>query len=142
MGRGGAIGVACALLLLPSIPGSAGDAAGDAQLQLRVEPRLSVARPPVSVAVAAVLVGGKDLARYYCARQEWDWGDGSRSLRESSCQPFKPGMPVDRYFAATHRYREVGDFEVRFRLVQADTNTTVAWTRTVFELHEPSLPTQ
>ncbi len=68
----------------------------------------------------AELVGGEDLEDYYCVGLEWDWGDGTRSYRESDCDPFEAGMEIDRFFSARHVYAVPGEYRVRVSLVRAE----------------------
>jgi hypothetical protein len=136
MARREAFGVLLVFLLANT--GSArDDAAHEPRFELRVTPRVSVAFPPVPVIVVAQLVDGEDLEQYYCAGVEWDWGDGSRSVRESDCKPFEVGMPIDRFFSAHHVYREIGEFQVRVRLLRA--GATIAAAADTFTLHETAL---
>jgi hypothetical protein len=103
--------------------------AGEAQarkprFELRTTFRLTLA--PTRVMAVAELVGGEDLEEYYCAGLEWDWGDGNRSFQESDCDPFEPGMEVDRFFSARHVYAQAGLYHVRVRLRRAGKDVAVA----------------
>lgn len=99
-------------LATPSIAGEA--MARKPRLEVRTNYR--VALSPVQVMAVAELVGGHDLEEFYCAGLEWDWGDGSRSFRESDCEPFEPGMELDRFFSARHVYQSPGVYPLRVRL--------------------------
>ncbi len=121
-----AVGLALITVALatPSIAGEA--MARKPRLEVRTNHR--VALGPVQVMAVAELVGGNDLEEFYCAGLEWDWGDGSRSFRESDCEPFEPGMELDRFFSARHVYRRAGVYPLRVRLIRS--NEVVAVART------------
>ncbi len=100
-------------------PAAAGeDAAKSPRLDLRASPR--VAFSPVEIMAVAELRGGHDVEELYCPGQVWDWGDGSRSARESDCAPFEPGTALERFFIARHLFRAPGMYSVRLTLVRAD----------------------
>ena len=111
-------------LATPSIAGEA--MARKPRLEVRTNYR--VALGPVQVMAVAELVGGHDLEEFYCAGLEWDWGDGNRSFRESDCDPFEPGMELDRFFSARHVYVSPGLYPVRVRLLRSDEVIAVAGT--------------
>jgi hypothetical protein len=66
--------------------------------------------------VVGKLVGGDDVEDFYCPCLEWDWGDGSRSMREGDCPPFDDETQMARLFSVMHRYRETGDFKATLTL--------------------------
>jgi hypothetical protein len=106
--------------------------AGEARARKpRLEVRTSVPSrmAPVQIVAIAELVGGEDLEEFYCTGLEWDWGDGSRSFRESDCDPFAPGTEVDRFFSARHAYRAPGLYNVRIRLRRAGHDVALARTQ-------------
>jgi len=82
----------------------------------------------VGTADSAPLVGGQDLEEFYCVGLEWDWGDGTKSYRESDCVPFEPGASVDRLFSARHVYLAAGSYQVRVRLRRSDRDVARAQT--------------
>lgn len=84
------------------------------RLDVRASPR--VAMSPARVVVIVELVGGDDVEEYYCPGLEWDWGDGSRSFRESDCEPFEAGATVERRYSAHHVYGSPGSYSVRVSL--------------------------
>jgi hypothetical protein len=86
-------------------------------LTLRATP--STAFSPATVMVVAKLVGGEDSEEFYCPAVEWDWGDGSRSMREGDCPPFDEGTRIARTYSVLYRYHEAGDFRVRLTLRRA-----------------------
>jgi hypothetical protein len=116
------------LLLASAVPLIArGDPQPDKpQLNLRASPRMSFS--PVSIVSTAELEGGEDVEEYYCPGLEWDWGDGSRSARESDCAPFETGAALARRFTARHVYRSSGSFEITITLRRA--SRTIARART------------
>jgi hypothetical protein len=93
-------------------------------LGLRASPR--VAFSPIEILVIAELRGGQDVEELYCPGLEWDWGDGSRSARESDCAPFEAGMTLDRFFTARHAFRAPGAYTVRLTLRRADRTVAMA----------------
>jgi hypothetical protein len=96
--------------------------AGDARpqkprLNLRATPR--VAFSPVNVFATAELVGGEVDEQFHCPAVEWDWDDGARSVRESDCEPYGPGVEIERRFTAEHSYRAAGVYNVRVTVRRA-----------------------
>lgn len=103
--------------------------AGDASprkphLDLRATPR--VAFSPVEVLIIGELKGGQDMEEFYCPGLVWDWGDGSRSARESDCSPYQDGTQLDRLFTERHAFRAPGTYSVRLFLVRAGRTVTMA----------------
>ena len=81
-------------------------------LDMRVTPRMAFS--PVNVLVVAELKGGDDIEEYYCPEIEWDWDDGGKSVKESDCKPFEPGVTrIERRFTAEHDYRNAGIYTVK-----------------------------
>jgi hypothetical protein len=100
-------------LVVPSA-GAAGAGGERPRLELRASPR--VATSPARVVVLAELKGGPEAEDLYCPAVQWEWGDGSRSARESDCDPFEAGTVLDRRFSSRHAYREPGEYDVRVTL--------------------------
>jgi hypothetical protein len=94
------------------------------RLDLRASPR--VAFSPVEVFAVGELRGGGDVEDFYCPGLEWDWGDGSRSARESDCAPFAEGAEVDRFYSARHAFRGPGVYTVRLTLRRGGRTVAVA----------------
>ena len=95
------------------------DAGRKARLDLRASPR--VAFSPANVLLTAELVGGDDRAEeYYCPAIEWNWDDGAKSVHEADCDPWQPGVELDRRFTATHAYRAAGTYRVTVTFRRAD----------------------
>jgi len=109
-------------------PGWTGDAKAARKPRLEVRTTRTLALPPVRVVAIAELVGGQDLEEFYCVGLEWDWGDGTKSYRESDCVPFEPGASVDRLFSARHVYQAAGSYQVRVRLRRSDRDVARAQT--------------
>jgi hypothetical protein len=106
-------------------PARSGQAAAQRpRLDLRAMPR--VAFSPVEVFLVGELRGGQDNEEFYCPALVWDWGDGSRSTRESDCSPYQDGMHLERFFSARHAFRDPGSYNVRLFLVRAGRTLTVA----------------
>ena len=119
------VGWATVIAVALATSGFAGEArARKPRLELRTNFGASLA--PVHVMAVAELVGGEDLEEFYCVGLRWDWGDGTRSYRESDCDPFEPGMDVARFFSARHAYYRPGQYSVRVSLVRADREVAVA----------------
>jgi hypothetical protein len=98
--------------------GGAAGGSDEPRLDLRATPRIAL--PPATVLAVAELIGGEELEAYYCPELVWDWGDGSRSARESDCDPFGPESTLERRFLARHVYVRPGDYDVRLELVRAE----------------------
>ncbi len=110
---------------------AASAAAGEARARkprLKIRATHSLALTPVWVLAVAELVGGEDIEDFYCVGLEWDWGDGTRSYRESDCDPFEAGMQIARFFSARHMYAGPGEYHVRVSLVRADRRIAAART--------------
>ena len=84
------------------------------RLDLRATPPTSFS--PATVIVVGKLVGGDDVEDLYCPALEWDWGDGSRSMREGDCPPFDDETQMARLFSVMHRYQAAGEFSARLTL--------------------------
>jgi len=123
-------------LALPSL-------AGDLTPQERPRPRLGIAAmprvaiSPTNVAFTARLVGGAELEDFHCPEVEWNWSDGTRSVRLSDCDPYEPGADIVRVFSATHRYRDAGQYAVTISLRRA--SRVVAAATVTIEVR-PGLP--
>jgi hypothetical protein len=85
------------------------------QLNLRATPRMSFS--PSRILLTAELTGGADVEDYHCPEIEWDWDDGGKSVKESDCTPFEPGVTkIERRFTAEHEYRKAGVYNVRITM--------------------------
>ncbi len=87
------------------------------KLKLRSSPRHGFA--PLDVLFTVELKGGDDLELYYCPEVEWEWSDGGKSVREGDCDPFEPGMKIERRHTARHRFQFAGSYRVKVRLLKA-----------------------
>ena len=87
-------------------------------LGVRVSPRMAFS--PVGVIATAELTGGEDSEDFYCLAIEWDWDDGSKSLQDSDCEPYEPGMKIERRFTSEHYYARAGNFNIRAALKTQD----------------------
>jgi hypothetical protein len=103
-------------LLVASLANEVGHAAARPQLSLRAMPR--VAFSPSGVIFTGELRGGDDLEEFHCPAVEWDWDDGSRSTRESDCDPFQAESGIERRFTARHVYRDPGQYVARLTLTR------------------------
>jgi len=88
------------------------------KLNLRANPRMGF--PPLRTVVTAEFTGGaNDYEDYYCAKVEWEWGDGSTSSADSDCDPYEPGKSeIRRRYTSDHTFRYPGNYELAFRLKQ------------------------
>jgi hypothetical protein len=119
-----------ALLYLAILPGAA--AGGPTSVSLRALPR--VAEAPARVLFTAELSGGEDSEELYCPDLEWTWGDGTRSVQQGSCAPYKAGeTAVQREYTTEHEYRKPGRPRVvlvmrkgRRTLGRADVNVIIS----------------
>jgi len=119
---------AALLIVAAATPGWTGEREDVKKPRLEVRTVTHLALPPVEIVAVAELVGGRDLEQFYCTGLEWDWGDGTRSYRESDCPPFEPGTRIDRFFSARHVYVVAGSYEVRVRLRRAERDVARART--------------
>jgi len=100
-------------------------------LSLRATPRMAFS--PVNVFLTAELTGGEDVEEMYCPELEWDWGNGGKSVQESDCSPYEPGVSkIERRFTAEHEYRRAGLYSIAVTLrrngkaiARADVKVTV-----------------
>ena len=75
--------------------------------------------PKVTVRVTAELQDldkAKDLEKYYCLDELWDWDDDTESEYSPDCDPYEPGTELKTQFGASHQYRTPGSFRIRLRL--------------------------
>ncbi len=85
------------------------------RLDLRATPRMAFS--PVRVLVTAELSGGADVEEYHCPEIEWDWDDGGKSVAESDCKPFEPGVTrIERRFTGSHAYGKAGIYNIRITM--------------------------
>jgi len=119
---------AALLVVAMSTPAWTGDANTGRKPRLEVRTTRSLAFPPVEVVVIAELVGGEDVEELYCPGLEWDWGDGTKSYRESDCAPFEAGAKLARFFSARHVYGIAGSYRVRVRMLRAEKDVARAST--------------
>jgi hypothetical protein len=100
-------------------------------LELRVTPRMGFS--PINALFTLELDGGDEHEDYYCPELEWEWGDGSRSVQESDCEPFVPGeTKIDRRYTGRHLFKHSGNYHVTVRLKRVDrTVAKVSTTLTV-----------
>lgn len=58
---------------------------------------------------------------YYCPTVVWEWEDGTRSIEQSDCAPFREAAPADhsRTWRRTRPYQRPGSYRIRVHLCQA-----------------------
>ena len=117
--------LAVLLLSAPPLQGQQAEAKKPS-LSLRVTP--PVGFTPLRARVTVELRDGSDdYADFYCARVEWDWGDGTVSESGSDCDPYEAGKStIRRLFTANHIYRQGGQFRIVFKLKQKDRQVAAA----------------
>jgi PKD repeat protein len=96
------------------------------RLELRATPRMAIS--PVVVLMTAELQGGSEAGEYYCPELEWDWDDGSRSVRESDCAPPEEGGTLERRYTASHAYRRAGVYTVKVTMRRSGRSIAMATT--------------
>ena len=104
-------------LLAPMGIAEGGGGAQKPHLDVRVTPRTGFS--PVEVLFTAEIVGGMDLEDYHCPQIEWNWDDGDRSVHESDCTPYQPGVEIERHFTARHLFRREGVYNVKISMLRA-----------------------
>lgn len=117
------------LMLVLAVLGS-GDKAKDGKDAKAKKPGLELRhRPlypssPAEMTFTAELKGGDDSEDFYCPTVEWEWGDderlgggmGTKSVEESDCEPYQPGMAINRRFEKEHRFSVWGNYRVQITL--------------------------
>ena len=89
------------------------------EVEVRALPQFGFA--PVEILAIVTLKGGDEVEELYCPEIEYDWDDGGRSVKESDCPPFEPGVTkLTRRMTASHTYRRGGSYDLRVRLRRAD----------------------
>lgn len=95
------------------------------KIELKIKGPRMVFLPPagpyeyssVTVTLTARLEGDPENPEdYYCLSEYWEWGDEERSRYDPDCEPYKPGVELNRHFSATHRFKGPGGYDVVFRL--------------------------
>ena len=69
---------------------------------------------PLTVVIQAELInyqGQED--KFFCAKEEWDFGDGSQSEHQPNC---KEKAPLQTKFIATHTYDLPGTYKIHLKL--------------------------
>lgn len=83
-------------------------------LELRASPRFAYS--PADIFFTAELKGGDDVEEVYCPEVEWMWGDGGKSVQEADCDPWAPGMTIQRRYTAHHTYPYAGAYRIKVTL--------------------------
>ena len=84
-------------------------------LGLRASPMMSFA--PSLVTLRVDFSDVTDVESIYCPMLEWDFDDGSKSIRGSDCVPYRPGIERESRFSITHCYG-AGDFNPTVRVLR------------------------
>jgi len=111
--------VALLAALALAAPGLAGDDDDKKKgkrpgLYIRATPQFSFS--PANILFTAELKGGDDVEELYCPEVEWEWGDGGKSVSEGDCDPWEPGMKIDRRYTGRHEYQRSGRYRIRVSL--------------------------
>jgi hypothetical protein len=75
---------------------------------------------PARVLLTAELVGGAEREEFYCPEVEWDFADGSRSVRQEDCEPYGATTMLERRFTSPHAFVIPGQYVVTVTLRHAD----------------------
>lgn len=131
------IGLASLTLCLAgaaAAPLTQGKESGKPKLTLRANPMLGF--PPMRTVVTAEFGGGADdYEEYYCAKVEWEWGDGSTSSADADCDPYEPGKSqIRRRYSSDHTFRYPGSYEIAFRLKQG--SKVVAYSKVTVQVRD------
>jgi hypothetical protein len=109
-------------VLALAAPGPAGSNDDDEgkrpELYLRATPKFAFS--PANILFTAEFKGGDDVEELYCPEVEWEWGDGGRSVAEGDCDPWEPGVKIDRRYTARHEFQRSGNYRVRVIFSKAD----------------------
>jgi hypothetical protein len=108
------------------------------KVTVRALPQLGTA--PVEILVIVELKDGDEVEELYCPELEMDWDDGGKSIKESDCAPFEPGVTkLTRRFTVSHLYRRGGVFDLRVLLRRADKTVAAAHTTVIIRagVNEP-----
>lgn len=108
------------LAFAAAAPLAAGEAAKPKKpgLEVRSTPRFGFS--PLNVLFVAELKGGGDAEEFYCPEIEWEWDDGGKSIKESDCPPFEPGVTqIERRFTQQHDFLRAGMYTVRVTMRHA-----------------------
>jgi hypothetical protein len=106
------MGLLAALVLAAPGLASDNDKKGEKpDLHLRSTPRFAFS--PAEILFTADLRGGDDIEELYCPEVEWDWGDGGKSVSEGDCDPWEPGVEIERHYSKRHEYRYAGNYRVK-----------------------------
>jgi hypothetical protein len=54
--------------------------------------------------------------KYYCLRENWDFGDDAKSSEKPNCDPYGPDAKVKTEFFADHTYNKKGNYTIRLSL--------------------------
>jgi hypothetical protein len=107
------------VLAASAAPPALAEKAKKPRLDVRATPRMAFS--PVRVLLTAELSGGSDVEEYYCPEIEWDWDDGGKSVQESDCTPFEPGVTkIERRFTSDHQYNKAGIYNVRVTMRRSE----------------------
>lgn len=84
-------------------------------LKIEAQPRQGFAPLIVSFVVTLDGVGDND-EKFYCMKEEWDFGDGAVTADKPNCPPYSADTKVTKEFTIDHTYNDEGTFTARFRL--------------------------
>jgi len=72
---------------------------------------------PLHVSFSAKLEGvNPNDAKYYCLRENWDFGDDAKSSEKPNCDPYGPDSKVKTEFFTDHTYNKEGNYTIRLSL--------------------------
>ena len=92
----------------------------DDKPSISVKSSVSMGFAPFHTVLTADIRGGADdYEPFYCAKVEWDMGDGTMAEQELDCDPYEAGKSqIRRRFVREQVFNSPGEFRVMFRLKQ------------------------
>ena len=94
---------------------SGGHDKSSVKFELSAAPRQGFA--PMHVNFKGTLEGvNPNDEKYYCLRENWDFGDGAASSEKPNCDPYGPDAKVKTDFFADHTYDKEGNYTIRLTL--------------------------
>lgn len=113
------LGCAAALAVIGEAKASlydGGDNVSKSSVTLKANPQVGFA--PIRMVFTAEIKGDEH-ADLYCPAVEWDWGDETKSLMQTDCEPYEPGKSeIKRRYVIDHTFDGPGAWKVELRLKQ------------------------
>jgi PKD repeat protein len=94
---------------------SGGQDKSSVKFELSAAPRQGFA--PLHVSFKGTLEGvDPNDEKYYCLRENWDFGDGAASSEKPNCDPYGPDTKIKTQFFGDHTYSREGNYTIRLTL--------------------------